>query len=395
MWRRLAVAVAGAALGAGLPALAAAPPFYADKANLLAYADAHGTLQPVRTAADWQKRREHILASMQAVMGPLPPDSSKVPPEVTTLSEEHLPGVVRRRISFAAEKDDRVPAYLLVPQDLKAKAPAMLCLHQTTAIGKAEPAGLGGSPNLHYGLELARRGYVALCPDYPSFGDYKVDPYKRGYASATMKAVWNHMRAIDVLASMPEVDGRRIGCIGHSLGGHNAAFLAAFDTRVAAVVSSCGLNSFAKYSGGNLAGWSHPGYMPRIAGVYGCDPKRMPFDFTEVVAAVAPRPFFISAPLGDTNFEVSGVKDCVVAARPVYSLLGAAGKLVAVHPEGGHDFPPDARRAAYEFLDGVLRPGSPAGRPAMSLQRRRATGGTQASPDFRSFGRYAMTPSRV
>ncbi|MCX5671588.1 MAG: acetylxylan esterase, partial [Planctomycetota bacterium] len=158
-----------------------------------------------------------------------------------------------------------------------------------------------------------------------------------------------------VLASLAEVDGRRIGCIGHSLGGHNAVFLAAFDSRVAVAVSSCGFNSFAKYGGGNLAGWSHAGYMPRIAGTYGCDPKKVPFDFTEVVAALAPRPLFVSAPLKDANFEVSGVRDCIQAARPVYALLGAADKLVAVHPDTGHDFPPEARRAAYEFIDAALR----------------------------------------
>jgi len=349
------VLAAMALFAAALSALAAAPPPYADKSNLLTYADAGGTLHPVATPADWQKRREHILAAMQAVMGPLPDDSGKVPLDVKVHEEGRLPGIVRKKITFAAEKDDRVPAWLLVPEGLKAKAPAMLCLHQTTPIGKGEPAGLGGSANLHYGLELARRGYVTLCPDYPNFGDYKCDPYAHGYPSATMKGIWNHMRAVDVLASLAEVDGRRIGCIGHSLGGHNAIFLAAFDSRVAVAVSSCGFNSFAKYGGGNLAGWSHAGYMPRIASAYGCDPKKVPFDFTEVVAALAPRPLFVSAPLKDANFEVSGVRDCIQAARPVYALLGAADKLVAVHPDTGHDFPPEARRAAYEFIDAALR----------------------------------------
>ena len=57
--------------------------------------------------------------------------------------------------------------------------------------------------------------------------------------------------------------------------------------------------------------------MPRIADVYGKDPSRMPFDFTEILGAIAPRAVFVSAPIGDGNFEVSGVKDCLRAARPV------------------------------------------------------------------------------
>jgi hypothetical protein len=55
--------------------------------------------------------------------------------------------------------------------------------------------------------------------------------------------------------------------------------------------------------------------MPRIASVYQLKPEKMPFDFTEVVAAFAPRAFLASAPVHDDNFEVSGVKDCLAAAR--------------------------------------------------------------------------------
>jgi hypothetical protein len=151
------------------------------------------------------------------------------------------------------------------------------------------------------------------------------------------------------------VDGERLGCIGHSLGGHNTLFVAAFDERIKVAVTSCGFNSFFKYMGGNLTGWSHKGYMPRIAEVYGRDPRKMPFDFTEVLAAIAPRAVFINAPVGDSNFEISGVKDCLNAAAPVYALHNAASRLAAVHPNCGHDFPAEARQSAYEFIDGILR----------------------------------------
>ncbi|MDH7571060.1 MAG: alpha/beta fold hydrolase, partial [Armatimonadota bacterium] len=316
-------------LGLGLLAADVPPPFYADKRDLLVFLDAEGRTHRVQRREDWEKRRAHILANFQLVAGSLPGVGRRAPLEVTVLEETRLPDVTRRRILYTAEPGDPVPAYLLLPRSGEAPAPAMLCLHQTTPIGKGEPAGLGGNPNLHYALELARRGYVTLAPDYPNFGDYKLDPYARGYASATMKGIWNHLRAVDLLQSLPEVDGQRIGVIGHSLGGHNALFAALFDSRLRVVVTSCGFNSFYKYQGGNLTGWSHAGYMPRIAAVYGKDPARMPFDFTEVLAAIAPRPLFVNAPVGDTNFEVSGVRDCIDAARPVYALLGAPDALVA------------------------------------------------------------------
>ncbi|MBL7223721.1 MAG: alpha/beta fold hydrolase [Candidatus Brocadiae bacterium] len=291
---------------------------------------------------------------MQLVMGELPAASRKVPLDVRLHEEVRLPKFTRKKITFAVEKGDRVPAYLLIPHGLVGRAPAMLCLHPTSRLGKGVAVGLGPKPNRNHAEELAERGYVTLAPDYPNMGDYKVDPHAYGYASATMKGIWNHMRAVDLLQSLPQVDPERIGCIGHSLGGHNTMFLAVFDRRIKVMVSSCGFNAFAKYKGGDLTGWSHRGYMPRVATAYGKDPRRMPFDFTEVVAALAPRPFFVNAPLRDGNFEVSGVKDCIAAAKPVYELLGAAGKLVAAYPEAGHDFPPDARRAAYAFVDKAL-----------------------------------------
>ena len=286
---------------------------------------------------------------MELAMGPLPAIDHARPLEIQVLEEVQLEKYTRRKITYLAEPGDRVPAYLLIPRGLKRKAPAMLCLHQTTKIGKAEPVGLGGKPNLRYAHELAERGYVAIAPDYPNYGDYAFDPYAHGYASATMKGIVNHIRAVDLLAAMPEVDARRIGAIGHSLGGHNSLFVAAFDPRIKAVVTSCGFNSFHKYMKGNLTGWSHKGYMPRIADVYGKDPARMPFDFADVLRAIKPRAVFINAPENDSNFEVSGVRDAVAGA-------GEWRRLAAVYPkDAGHDFPPEVREQAYRFLARSLR----------------------------------------
>src|SRR5204863_553369 len=296
-----------------------------------------------------------ILTHMQEVMGPLPDTSRKVPLDVQVTEIVQTPHYVRKKITYAAEKDDRVPAYLLIPLERKGKLPAVLCLHQTVVIGKGEPVGLGGKPSLRYAVHLAERGYVTLAPDYPSFGEYAYDFAKSSYQSGSMKAIWNNMRAIDLLESLPEVDPERIGCIGHSLGGHNTMFTAVFDPRIKALVSNCGFTSFPKYYGGNLKGWTSDRYMPRIAKVYELKPEKVPFDFPEVVAAFAPRAFLASAPLHDDNFEVSGVRDCIAAARPVYELLGVKDKLAANYPDCGHDFPPEARKVAYQWLDRWLK----------------------------------------
>jgi dienelactone hydrolase len=331
------------------------PPFYSDKSRLRVYIDAEGNEQPITNSADWQKRRQHILANMQLVMGALPDASRKVPLDVQVTEEVKTPHYIRKKLTFAAEKNDRVPAYLLMPHEHKGTVPAVLCLHQTATIGKGEPAGLGDRENMKYAVHLAERGYVTLAPDYPSFGDYKYDFADSDFQSGSMKAIWNNMRAVDVLLSLPEVDGERIGCIGHSLGGHNTMFTAAFDTRIKALVSNCGFTSFPKYYGGKLKGWTSARYMPRIASAYDLKPEKVPFDFTEVVAALAPRAFLASSPLHDDNFEVSGVKDCIAAAKPIYELLGAEDKLAANYPDCKHDFPPEVRKVAYDWLDRWLK----------------------------------------
>lgn len=300
--------------------------------------------------------RAAIQKKMELAMGPLPGPDRKVPLDVKILEEVRLEKFTRIKLTYAAEKDDRVPAYLLIPHERKGKLPAVLCLHQTIPIGKAETVGLGPNETRRYALHLAERGYVTLAPDYPSFGDYVPYDFKKfGYQSGSMKAIWNNMRAVDLLVARPEVDADRIGVIGHSLGGHNAMFTAAFDDRIRAIVSNCGFTSFPKYYGGKLKGWTSDRYMPLIATKYHLDPKKVPFDFTDVVAAFAPRAFLASSPLHDSNFEVSGVRDVIASARPIYQSMGADDRLQANYPDCGHDFPLDVRKVAYDFLDRWLK----------------------------------------
>ena len=152
-------------------------------------------------------------------------------------------------------------------------------------------------------------------------------------------------------------DRRRIGCIGHSLGAHNALFTAVFDQRIEAVVTSCGFTPFHDYYGGKLQGWTSDRYMPRIGEQFGNNPNRVPFDFYEVLAALAPRSLFINAPVRDQNFSVGGVRRAVREARKVYKLRQVEDALTVRHPESAHDFPDAVRHEAYDWLDERLKRG--------------------------------------
>jgi len=330
-------------------------PFYQDKQDLLYYLDAGGKRHEVRNKSDWGRRRAHIVANMERVMGPLPKIDHKLPVAIDVLKEGRTDAYTWQRITYVAERGDRVPAYLYIPNNLpKGKRVAAVVSLHGTDYRRYGPDAQG---DRRYGLELAERGYVVIAPDYVLLNpEYATDPYKLGYISGTMKGIVNHIRAVDVLVGMPQVNPARIGVLGLSLGGHNSLFLGVFEPRVKAVVTSAGFNTFGKYYGGKLKGWTSNRYMPRIATEFQSRPDLMPFDFTEVLGVLAPRPVFVNAPLGDDNFEVSGVRDCVTAALPVYGKIFAAeDRLVARYPEGGHGFDEKSRQEACRFLDRWLR----------------------------------------
>ena len=100
-------------------------------------------------------------------------------------------------------------------------------------------------------VELAERGYVVLAPAYPLMAGYQPDLDRLGYRSGTMKAIWDNIRGLDLLESLPMVKKAEFGAVGHSLGGHNAIYTAVFDQRIKVVVSSCG---FVQVSDGLLGG---------------------------------------------------------------------------------------------------------------------------------------------
>jgi dienelactone hydrolase len=366
------------ALGRGDPGLGKGAPAPENKTNLLAIpyfaltrtaptTDAEKwEMKQTRILAvdEWPARKTAIVANLQRLLGPLPGPAFRVPLDLKTVKEEHRDGYTQKTITYNVDAYDRVESYLLIPDQHDGKRPAILALHSTHPSGKDLAMGLGGVASQPYAHELAQRGYVVIVPDYWPMGHYrskKYDPYQRGYASGAMKGVWNHVRAIDVLESLRQVDADRIGCIGHSLGGYNTIFLGVQDARVKVMVSNAGYNSFVHYAaspygGGDLAKWSLDKHIRRIRTIYDNDPSAIPCDFPELIAALAPRPLLTIAPKQDEIFVLPGVIRCLDAARPVYELLGARDNLQARFPDGAHNFSDSERRAAYEFLDKFLKP---------------------------------------
>src|SRR5436305_3972401 len=148
-------------------------------------------------------------------MGKLPGKDKRCDLAVKNEDEVDCGKYVRRLVTYASEPGSRVPAYLLIPKDVlkdKKKVPAVLCLHGTdNVIGHGTVVGLGTRPNRAYAKELAERGYVTLAPNYPLLAKYQPDLQKLGWESGTLKAVWDNVRGLDLLESLPCVDGARVG----------------------------------------------------------------------------------------------------------------------------------------------------------------------------------------
>jgi dienelactone hydrolase len=301
---------------------------------------------------------------MEAVMGPLPGKEKRCPLDLRIEQETDCGSYLRRSITYAAEPGSRVPAYLLIPKEVlraKKKLPAVLALHPTDMeYGHRVVAEQLRANYRAYGRDLVERGYVVLAPAYPLMATYQPDLKALGYQSGTMKAIWDNMRGLDTLESLPFVRKGKFAAIGHSLGGHNAIYTAVFDPRIQVVISSSGFDSYLDYYGGDPAnwrlgrGWCQTRYMPRLADYRG-RLGDIPFDFPELIAALAPRPVFVNAPLRDANFRWQSVDEVLHAASAVYRLYGVPQNLEVQHPDCEHDFPPAVREAAYRFLDHHLR----------------------------------------
>jgi dienelactone hydrolase len=321
----------------------------------------------------WEQRRAEIATTISRVFGQpawatSQPTSSAAPGatsrpaiEAEILGEEILPDHIRRHVRIRTETDDWIPAYVLLPKNPPAgRLPAMICLHQTSAQGKDEPAGIKGDTDLALGPQLVRRGYVCICPDAIGFGE-RIRPGGQPYDgtlafyrrhpnwSLAGKMIWDVSRVVDYLETLPCVDPLQIGCIGHSHGGYGTLFAAAFEPRISLAVVSCGFNTFRADPTPNR--WSHlTALVPQI-GDYLPEKADIPFDWQELIALVAPRPLFVWYALHDDCFpQTDGLDAMFKDIRGVYGLYGAADDLAWVPFDGPHKFPPDGREQAYKWI---------------------------------------------
>lgn len=320
----------------------------------------------ISTRPEWETRRRDILARTLDVMGE--PPAANPPLDARIESRTAVAGYERLKVSYTSVEGERIPAWLLMPPGA-GPFPAVLALHETDVAGKDSVVGLAGRPYTQYGAELAARGFVVLAPDsitagervLPGAGPYVTAPFDRAHPrwSAMGKMLADHRRGIDYLLSLPGVDPKRIAAIGHSLGGYNTYFLAAFDQRVRAGVVSCGFTPLGQ--GTRPFAWARESWFVHFsrlapylrAGI-------APFDFHEVMALAAPRPLFNYSAAKDSIFpDADAIRAAGAQVGSVYRVLGADARFVFRMGDGPHDFPEAVRREAYEWLTRELNATAP------------------------------------
>jgi dienelactone hydrolase len=232
-----------------------------------------------------------------------------------------------------------IQGMLYAPKDAPpdAKLPAVIWLHSYSY-----PIGYMWvyRRDVHPVLALAQQGYAVLAYDQSGFGE-RMDETKPFYDrwphwSRMGRLVEDVSEAVTALQQDPQVDGERIYLFGYSLGGMVGLHAAALDTRIKGVVSIAGFTPMradtADKGTGGIARFSHErGLIPRLGSFIGNE-ARIPYDYDELIAAIAPRPVMVVEPQFDRDGTPADVRSAVERARRVYQLHGASDKLHLSEP---------------------------------------------------------------
>jgi dienelactone hydrolase len=307
------------------------------------------------------------------------------------------PDYIREKVVFSTTPTFRVPAYVFIPKGLRGRAPAVVDLHshggmflfgkeKVIDFGRNHPAMVKYHADNYESrptaTELVKRGYVVITIDAFMFGErrvlmdadlgsgwersaYTLDDVTRlnrvcaSKESTLAKSLtvlgtswpaivaWDDMRTVDYLASRPEVDASRIGCVGVSFGGWRSLFLAALDPRIAAgcVVGFMSTIRSMLQRHVDTHSWVH--FPP---GVY------RQLDLPDVATLTAPRPLLVQQCLRDGLYPREGMDAAVRKIADVHRRAGLTDRFTTMSYDVPHEFNKQMQDDAFAWMDTHLRP---------------------------------------
>jgi len=336
-----------------------------DAARWLAKAELAPAFTAPESLQEWETKRQDVRSRVWQLLGKLPARPQKL--KVQNLSREDRGQYVLEKFQFDNEAGATVPGYLLLPKNSTGPAPTLLYCHWHGGqydIGKEELFRASHTPEAP-GPAFAQRGFVVLGIDSYCFGERNGrgpgGPDERGGAgemSASKFNLWvgrtlwgmilrDDLIALDYLASRPEVDSKRIGVMGMSMGATRAWWLMALDERLKTGVPICCLT---RYQNLIQHEWL------KAHGIYYYVPQILNyFDTEAIVSLIAPRPVLFLDGDQDQTSPVDGIHAIEAAVRPIYRLYGKDSEFQSiVYPGQGHIYTPAMWTNTLEWMDRYL-----------------------------------------
>jgi dienelactone hydrolase len=319
-------------------------------------------VRSITSREEFEKRRSEVRRKLLAMMGGLP--DTRGPLNIRKTGAIDRGDYRIEKIIFESQPTVYVTANLYVPQTGRPPYPAVIqpTGHSVMAKARAFYQTLG--------LGLVKQGFVVLTYDPTGQGerrifwdadlrDSKVGGTTTEHSMVGIQSllagesiarymVWDGMRGVDVLQSLPFVDGKRIGVSGCSGGGTLTAYLAALDDRLQVAAPSCYITDWEDQlieTGPQDAEQQFPGLLE--AGL----------NHADLVQAFAPKPYLICSTEAD-YFPITGSRKTFEESRRIYSLFGAAGRIATAYDEGPHGTTRKQREAIYAWMARWLKGGS-------------------------------------
>jgi hypothetical protein len=269
---------------------------------------------------DKKKRRQELFG----LLGRLPMRNR--PMSVKLISKDETDEMIIEKLLFDINGEELVPAYFTKPKKARGKIPVILFNHSHFGqyeVGKEEfVKGRKEMQSPPYALALARAGYAGLCLDMWAFGERRgkteMDIFKQMLWNGQVMfgmMVYDNLRALDYLMTRDDVDGKRIGTIGMSMGSTMSWWLAALDDRIKVCVDLCCLTdyqSLLEEKGLDRHGIYY--YVPDLLNH---------FTTSQINGLIAPRPHFGLAGKLDPLTPLKGLEKIDHNLKEVYKHDGA------------------------------------------------------------------------
>jgi hypothetical protein len=299
--------------------------------------------------AQWKTRAEYLREHVLASAGLLPM------PEKTPLRPEIFGTLSRADYTVSKVYFESLPGFYVTGNLYRpigtGPFPAILSPHGHWAYGRLENTATNSGPGR--AISLARQGFVVFSHDMIGYNDSQQLPHTFGGArerlwglSLAGLQLWNSIRALDFLETLPEVRKDAIAATGESGGGTQTFLLAAVDPRVAVAAP---VNMISLHMQGGCLCENAPGLRLETTNV-------------EIGATIAPRPLLMISATGDWTKETLEVE--YPAMRKIYDLFGAGDRLHAIRVDAEHNYNRESREAMYAWMARWLKREPAETRPA-------------------------------